>query len=433
MKNIPFLLFLLLCVFGASAQNAPQPVLDVEPSRSVIVPYGRLSDAVNGDVTTSPYVQTLSEPTLSEDGARATATFAVPVSWLNRRVIVRIERASSAFELYVNDARAGRAASGATAVEMDVTRHVRQGGNTLSVRLIGDAPENAVSTIAPSTKPYIGAISVVSQPALRIRDIIISTTLNDDGEAVAEFGVVVKCGTLTPKSMKLEYALNMGDSTILAKGSREVTLDMRREDTLRFVARVPVTALWSSDSPHLLRLDLCNRIEGRVAECVSRQVGVREATLRSDVLRVNHRPVQLHLADYDGKRPLDEVLLGSINGLFVTADVASEQLLAECDRRGVWVIVCAPFDTMSFPSSLRRGGNPTNDPSWRELAISLNEAAYHATKLHPSVVGYAIARGVTNGIVIYETYLRMKSLERSLPIVYEGFGGEWCSDRIRIR
>ena len=74
---------------------------------------------------------------------------------------------------------------------------------------------------------------------------------------------------------------------------------------------------------------------------------------------------------------------------------------------------------------------------WTERGLLLHskesEGAYHATKSHPSVVGYAIARGSTNGIVIYELYLRMKSLETSLPIVYEGYGGEWCSDRISFR
>ncbi|MBQ5753011.1 MAG: hypothetical protein IIV91_02230 [Alistipes sp.] len=431
MKIITLLLSILFFAGSALAQGVPQCSMNTEPSRAEVVPYSRLADAVAGDVTSSPYVQTLSERETSPDGFSVKATFAVPTSWLNRRVIIRVERASSAFTVTVNDKEAGRAASGAMAVELDVTRLVHQGGNTLTVALHPDAVENAVSTM--SAKPMIGEVMVISQPALRIRDVVLSTTINDGGEAVAEFGVVVKCGTLNPKSAKVEYALHLNDSVLLTKGVREITLDMRREDTLRFVARVPQTALWSAESPHRLRLDMCNRIDGRVAECVSREVGVRHIENTPLGMRINNRPVALHLADYDGMRPLDDVLVGNMNGVFVTADVATEALLAECDRRGVYVFVCSPFDTSALPATIRRGGNPTNNPDWRTLALSLGEGAYHATKSHPSVVGYAIARGSTNGIVIYELYLRMKSLETSLPIVYEGYGGEWCSDRISFR
>ncbi len=431
MKILTLLSLILFVAGPLSAQNLPQTYPDIEPSRSAIVPYSRVADAVAGDDKLSPYVQTLSERELSTDGLSATATFAVPVSWLNRRVIVRIERASSAFVLTVNGREAGYAPSGATMCEFDVTRKVAQGGNTLTITLQPDAPENKVSTV--KSQPHIGEIKVLCQPALRIRDVVCSSTINDSGEAVAEFGIVVKCGTLNPKSARVEYALHLNDSTLLTKGTRDITLDMRREDTLRFIARVPQSALWSSNSPHRLRLDLCNRIDGRVAECVSREVGVRRAECVKNVMHINNVPVALHLADYNGKQSLDEVLVGKVNGLFVTADVATEALLAECDRRGAYVFICTAFDTTALPATIRRGGNPTNNPEWRNLALMLGESAYHATKSHPSVVGYAVGRGVTNGIVIYELYLRMKSLEGSLPIVYEGYGGEWCSDRVAFR
>ena len=430
--KIHTLLSLILFAAGSlSAQTLPQTYPSLEPSRTAIVPYSRVTDAVAGDDKLSPYVQTLSERELSADGLSAKATFAVPVSWLNRRVIVRVERASSAFGLTVNGREAGCSPSGATMSEFDVTRLVAQGGNTLTVTLQPDAHENKVTCLPH--KPFIGEVKVLCQPALRIRDVICSATINDSGEAVAEFGIVVKCGTLNPKSARVEYALHLNDSTLLTKGTRDISLDMRREDTLRFVARVPQSALWSSNSPHRLRLDLCNRIDGRVAECVSREVGVRSAECVKGVMHINNAPVALHLADYNGKQSLDKVLVGKINGLFLSADVATDALLTECDRRGVYVFVCSAFDTMAHPATIRRGGNPTNNPEWRDLAFLLCESAYHASKTHPSVVGYAVGRGVTNGIVIYELYLRMKSLEGLLPIVYEGCGGEWCSDRVAYR
>ena len=54
-------------------------------------------------------------------------------------------------------------------------------------------------------------------------------------------------------------------------------------------------------------------------------------------------------------------------------------------------------------------------------------------KSHPSVIGYIIGKGGTTGINVYESYLRMKSLENRLPILYEGANGEWCTDKVKIR
>jgi beta-galactosidase len=95
--------------------------------------------------------------------------------------------------------------------------------------------------------------------------------------------------------------------------------------------------------------------------------------------------------------------------------------------------VRASLDSRNAGNSIRRGGNPTNNPQWVDTYLSLNRSALYATRHHPSVVGYAVANGTTTGYNIYESYLLMKSLEPRLPIIYEGASGEWCSDRLPFR
>ncbi len=48
-----------------------------------------------------------------------------------------------------------------------------------------------------------------------------------------------------------------------------MTLDMRREDTLRFVVAVPDTLLWSAARPVRCRLLLKTQYEGRYGESTS--------------------------------------------------------------------------------------------------------------------------------------------------------------------
>lgn len=430
MRIFTLLLSILLCAATATAQ--PLTSERNEQPRSLIHPYNRATDAVQGDVTASSYIYTPSEWRFDEAKGEFSSYFPMGTAWLNRQVLVRIERATSAYELWVNGRQAGRSASGATATEFNVTKLATTGRNDLLIRLV-ESEENKINTAYNASKPAISGVEVICQPTIRMRDIICHTSLNDSGEGIAEFAVAVKCDALGRKSSKIEYAIYLNDSTELARGAREISLDMRREDTIRFFSRVPRIGLWRASAPHTIRLDLCNRVEGRPAEYISRKVGVRDAKLSMQKLYVNRVAAPLKTADYTGEQSLDSIVESGASAIFVTADKATEALLSECDRRGLYVIVCAPIDTTPFGSTIKRGGNPTNDPLWRGLFAELNAAAYHTTKHHPCVAGYAIGRGRTTGISTYESFLMMKGVESKLPIIYEGADGEWCSDKFLFR
>ncbi len=414
---------------------AAQPYVaqrNAEPSRSAIVPYNKASDAAVANIAASTYVERVTEWATSEDGRSFSARITLPVAWLNRQILVRVGRSTSAYEIDINGKNVGYAASGAVASEFNVTKALHTGKNDLVIRHI-DSPTNSLSTSYATSKPSIGDVVVVCQPVIRVRDIVYSTRINDSGEGVVEFAIPVKCDALNPKSATINYILRLNDTTVLARGKREISLDMRREDTVRFVARVPKEALWSASSPQIATLDLDNRINGRASEFIRRNIGIRAADLQHGRLYVNRRAVDLRLTDYDPSRSLDEQLGTHANGIICSADVATEALLDECDRRGIYVFVRASLDSRNAGNSIRRGGNPTNNPQWVDTYLSLNRSALYATRHHPSVVGYAVANGTTTGYNIYESYLLMKSLEPRLPIIYEGAAGEWCSDRLPFR
>ena len=44
-------------------------------------------------------------------------------------------------------------------------------------------------------------------------------------------------------------------------------------------------------------------------------------------------------------------------------------------------------------------------------------------------IGYAIAKGYTSGVNIYDTYLLLKSLAPNHLVIYEGAKGEWATDK----
>lgn len=426
------LLLLAIFSFGAtSAQSLLLPFDRTEPFRTAVVPYGRAADALSAEPARSNYVAKLSEWSVTEDGREYSTSFAVPVWWLNRQTIVRVGRSTSAYEVLVDNRVVGYACSGATPVEFNITKLAKEGRHTLTIRQI-DAEQNRVAE-QYALKPLVEDVMVLCQPTIRIRDIMVSTTLNDAGEGVAQFSVAVKCDALNAKRARIGYAVHINDSTVVAKGYSDMSLDMRREDTVRFVARIPKSSLWCLDSPHLVAVELENRIDNRPAEYVRHSVGVRSADVVEGVMQLNNSLVELKLVDYNPSKPVAEQVVAPYNGVVVPAYYATDKLLSECDRLGIAVVVRAAINTLPLAEHIRRGGNPSNDPFWLESYLDFNRAAYYTTRHHPCVLGFAIAQGKTTGINAYESYLMLKSLEPRLPIIYEGAAGEWCTDKISIR
>ena len=400
----------------------------VEAARTHIIPYNNMAVAVEGDASQSRFVAEVEKPTCSEGGAAATFTthYALPVAWLNRQVLLRVGYASSAYTVYVNGREVGFAPSGVMGAEFNITKASKEGRNEVSIML--DRSLLANKLYEPK-EMKVEDIEIFSQPTIRLRDIAVNVSLNEQGNGVAEFAVPVKCDALNSKHTRLHYALRLNDTTVVAEGYREITLDMRREDTLRFACVVPAEALWSAKRPTMLRLDLESRIDNRIAECISRKIGLRELALRNGKLYINGEGVVPNLAEWKALKNLDEAIKLGYNGVIITLDRNADEVIEECAKRGLYVVVRTPVDTTLLGDDIKRGGNPSNDPLWNESYLWRNTHALHSTKGECSVIGYAIAKGKTSGINIYDTYLMMKSLVPNHLVIYEGAKGEWATDK----
>lgn len=434
MRLIPIILS-ILCAASVSAQVRHSfdgdHAAGKEPTRREVLPYNKVR-VVAGDKDAYAFIAVPTDWKIekSENRTEYRSTFTMPVSWLNRQVLLRIGRSAEAFDVAVNGKKAGYSPSGATAAEFNITKYAQKGRNEIVITLHDDARVNGIFRQLPNG---IADVKVVCQPTIRIRDIVCETTLEDNGDGSAEIGIIVKCDALNPKQARIEYALRFRDTVLIAEGSRDIALDMRREDTLRICTRIPKEALWSAAAPNMLKIELTNRIAGRIAESVSREVGFRATALNDNALYINGRPAVLHLADYNQAIDLENFKASGFNGIIVANGTVPDSFYDECDRRGIYVVSSSAIDTTPFGDSIKRGGNPGNDPEWCDTFLTRNEDNFLAVRSHPSVVGYIIGRGNGTGFCFYETYLMMKRLEPTLPIIYESAHGEWCSDKVRIR
>ena len=420
-------IFITLC---ASAHSLEQLEYNsAEPSRGRLIPYHSLATAIKGDAATSRFVAPLAEFVGKVEGDKANyaSSFVMPVAWLNRQQIVRVDFCDAPYKLYVNGREVGYAPSGVMPCEFNITKFVQEGRNELSIV----ADKSALSSRVYHTKAEgLGVVEVFSQPTLRVRDITSRVRMNEAGDAVAEFAIPVKCNSLGRKSARLHYVLRLNDTIPLAEGYNDISLQMRGEDSVRFACVVPKSALWSATKPTMLRLDVESRIDNRIVECVSRNVALRELSERKGTLYINGEPLKLNIAEYGALSSLDEVQKLGYNAIIITLDKGADAVIAECERRGIYVVVRTPIDTTALGDTIRRGDNPSNDPQWGRLYLSLNDQALHLTKGYGAVVAYAIAKGKTTGVNIYDTYLYMKHFGEGRFVIYEGANGEWCSDKL---
>lgn len=429
MKRYTLLAIILLVATSLSAQTAYDlSARGVEPARPRILPYNNMAGAVKGDASQSRFVAVVEKATRTETAQTATYTthFALPVAWLNRQVLLRVGYASAAYTVYVNGQEAGFAPTGVMGAEFNITKLSKEGRNEVSIVL--DKSLLANKLYEPKTMKVDG-IEVFSQPTIRLRDVAVNVSLNEQGEGVAEFAMPVKCDALNRKESRVHYTLRLNDTIVVAEGYREMALDMRREDTLRFACVVPAKALWSAKNPTLLRLDLESRIDNRIVECLSCKVGLRQISLRNGKLYINNELVSPNLAEWGAIKSLREAKKYGYNGVVITLDHGAEKVIEECAKQGMYVVVRTPIDTTLLGDDIKRGGNPSNDLMWSESYLWRNAHALNSVKGNCAVIGYEIAKGKTSGVNIYDTYLLLKSLQPNHLVIYEGAKGEWATDK----
>ena len=422
----------LFSLCGLCAQEYT-PTYGRELPRGEILAYPSTEAATAADGGDNRYFTRLTEWNL-KDNVFSTP-FTVPFAWANRQVLFHLGWASGDYEVRVNGSPVAYNADGNAPAEINITRQAKEGRNMLEVILAQPSSVAPLESWKESPAPAIGGAWLISQPTLRVRDVVTRTRIGEDGNATAEIAVVVKSEALNPRSSRIHYQLLTPTGENAAAGQKDVTLDMRREDTLRFLARIPSNLLWSAELPTQYTLRLKTQHEGRYAEYQELRLGFRTVEMQDGRMSLNARPVTLRVREVPATISENEIAAlreQGFNTLKLLPGPVPESLLNFCDVQGLYVIAQAPIDTRRSGESRRKGGNPSNDPEWQPAYLERTENSYHTTKRHPSVVAFALAAQSANGINLYESYLNMKRFGDSRPFIYPDAGGEWNSDKLAL-
>ena len=389
MRSILSIIALFSCCTLAAQEYIP--TYGRELPRGEVIAYPTAQEAAAASAGDTRYFTRLADWT-QKDNVFSTE-FTVPFAWANRQVFFHLGWASADYGVRVN------------------------GKNDAS--------------------PAIGAAWVMSQPTLRVRDVLTKSwrSSEENDKVMAEIALVVKTESLNPRTSRIHYELLTPAGSNAAIGYKDVTLDMRREDTVRFLARIPDSMLWNPGRPTQYTLRVKTQHEGRYMEYIELPLGFRTVELRNGQLAVNGNPVALRTREVPPQFPAEEIAKlreQGFNTLRLLPGPVSPALYAVCDTMGMYVIPQAPIDTRSSGESRRIGGNPSNDPAWQNAYVERTEDSYHTSKRHPSVIAFSLATKSANGINLYESYLNMKKFSETRPFIYPDAAGEWNSDGLKL-
>ena len=397
--------------------------------RTRLIPYPTAAAASQRGLERQRYMQPVVEWLQGENGALQ-GEYTFPFSWLERQVFLRVEATGYGYEVFVNGKRVGLSTNGYAAAEFNITKPSREDKNRVEIRPLEVNPMAAIECFEAKTEAMPTAY-IISQPRVRVREILSDVEVGKSGVANAVFSVVMQNLTLGRKSARLAYEIYLNDTVRLTGGYRDVSLGMHGVDTLRFGATVADTLLWSCDRAQRLSLRMYNRIEGRDVEFYDMPVALRELRYEDGEFRINGEPWGDEWRVMSPNATLAEVaeaVDAGAKALRFTAGCVAEAVLEYCDARGVYVALTAPINSSLSGTSRKKGGNPSNDPAWRESYVERILQLIHSTKRHACVVAYCLADDSANGICLYEGYIAAKKVAGNRPVFYADGGNEWNND-----
>lgn len=441
MKRFLSIIALVFAVGALSAQEYDSPEYvslgrELPRSKTLLYPTAEEAQALGSGAVASKYLRPVTGWTRTEepDATVFTSKYVIPFVWLSRQAILYVDEASGAYEVIINGQKVGYAANAFTPAEFNITKASKEDVNTISIRILKDHWSRRMEDFVETREPRVGETYVISQPTIRVRDVVHNTDVDLKSEyANVEVGLIVKTESLNPKTARIHYELIAPDTTVVTQGYKDVTLGMRGEDTVKFMARIPYVLTWCADMPVRYRLNIKTQIEGRYAEYQSRMIGFRDIDINEDGdFMINGIKTELFYRDFDPLKVTEKDIIAArvlkYNALRFKMGAVPQNVYRMCDSLGMYVIAQIPINTSKSGLSRRIGGNPSNDPKWKAAYLDRAETAYRTTCGQASVIGYVMAEESSNGINLYETYLRLKALERKRPILYIEAAGEWNSD-----
>ena len=371
-------------------------------------------------------------------------TFTVPQEWKGGRIILHFGGVYSGHQVWVNGKEVGYSEDSCLPSEFDITDLVKEGDNTLAVRVfkwtdgsyLEDADHWRMSGIHRE-------VLLLYQPQVAIYDFGVRTKMDSDYKNAALWvrPVIAMDPDADVRTWNVVGRLYDPSGNKVGDDMKITAAEIYHEkypqrDNVHYPLleqKVENPLLWTAETPHLYNLVLSlYDAEGSLVEARSTKVGFREVKISGQQFLVNGVPVKLYgvnrhdHSEYGGKSVTREEMEADIRLMkqfnfnsIRTCHYPNDPYIYDlCDKYGLYVMDEANLETHGV------GGQISNEPTWVSSFMERATRMVIRDRNHPSVVFWSL--GNESGVGPNHAAMAgwIEDYDPTRPIHYEGAQGQ---------
>lgn len=417
-----------LCVLSATAQRSGGAYVE---ARSNMVAYDDEAGIMKSAYRESPYFMELTgrwNQKQTDSSIVYSRELDVEKYWRDYRVFLNV-RCGKACRVLLNGKDVGYSADSRHWGEFELNRFLKYGKkNTLAIEAMKHPYEAMLErddlAVGLNGEPYL-----LFKGDPNVADM----TLTADYDAVTSTGTLTVDASVFCSKKKGKYYLEVEvwdtKGHTLDRMGRWVVFDKKSEAKVDMTRSWNGVEPWSAETPNLYTAVLRLRnVDMEEEETVGARFGFRSVEVKDGLLTLNGKPLTIKGVTYglehtEGlasreriRQDLKSMKQNNINAVRTAKYSPMEPYFYQlCDELGLYV-VC---DANLMPASSQHQAIAT-DKDYIPLFERRVDNLYGRYKNHPSIVAWSLGECRDNGICMGAAYKRLKTLEKSRPVVFSG-------------
>lgn len=348
--------------------------------------------------------------------------------WRDYRVFLNV-RCGKACRVLLNGKEVGRGADSRMWNEFELNTYLNYGKrNTLAIEALRHSREALLERDDL-------AVGLNGEPFLLFKGDpnVADMTLTADYDAITKSGTLTVDASVFCSRKKGKYYLEVEvwdpKGHTLDRMGRWVVFDKKSESKVDLTRSWNGVEPWSAESPMLYTVVLRLRNEEmEEEEVVGARIGFRSVEVKDGLLTLNGKPLTIkgvtygmeHTEGHASRERIRQDLMtmkqNNINAVRTARYSPMEPYFYQlCDELGLYV-VC---DANLLPTSSQRQAVAT-DKDFIPLFEHRMDNLYGKYKNHTSIIVWSLGESRDNGVCMAAAFKRMKTLEKSRPVVFAG-------------
>ncbi|WP_349945396.1 glycoside hydrolase family 2 TIM barrel-domain containing protein [Lacrimispora sp. BS-2] len=339
--------------------------------------------------------------------------------WIQNDTILKFHGVDSAFDVWINGTHAGYSKVSRLPSEFDITAHVREGENEITVRVYKWSDG---TYLEDQDMWWLSGIyrdvELINEP----EESIIDCTVVGDLDSSYKNGILRADITTKQETCDGTWKLER-DGKAVAGGNFQ-----SKEGRAHLKEMISGVDLWTAETPDLYELT----VSAGEHEIVVR-VGFRKVEIKDNNFRVNNQVILLNGVNHHDFNPKEgrcvtrsqmeaDILLmkqHNINALRCSHYPANGYLYDLCDEYGLYVIDEADLECHGF-EWVERYDWITNDPSWKEAYVDRSVRMVKRDRNHPCIIMWSLGNESSFGCNFKSAARAVKELDDTRLLHYEG-------------